>query len=370
MKKLTALALATTMALSLAACGGGSKNDSGSASKSQPETTPPAASSSVGDAADFDSLGSVTLEMADATALGAAGNLLGEAIVKYADELTGGNMEIIYYPNSEMGGDAAILQYVQDGSIDLTILQTAPSATFISDVAVFDLPMVFAQYDGATIDAVLNGDGEFRTTLEKSYEDADFKLMGFMQNATYRMATTKIPLNTLADFNGLIIRTMENANHQDFWRAIGAAPTPMAWPDVYISLNQGTIHAQENAADTSANANMHEVQSYLNRTNHILYLNQVMMNNDSFNDLDPAYQAALTEAIRLAIGEVAPMLKDVENENIQKLVDGGMEVVDYEASFYQEVLELDGVVALYEKIDNDVHGLGTMLQEELAAAAG
>lgn len=56
---------------------------------------------------------------------------------------------------------------------------------------------------------------------------------------------------------------MENGNHMAFWTAIGAAPTPLAWAEVFIALQNGTIDAHENAADTVLGANIQEVQKYL-----------------------------------------------------------------------------------------------------------
>ena len=163
-----------------------------------------------------------------------------------------------------------------------------------------------------------------------------------------------------------IIRTMENKNHMAFWTALGANPTPLAWPEVYISLQNGTIAAQENAADTCASANFQEVQKYLNFTNHILYLNQVVMNNEKFDSLDPAYQQALLEAVQKSIDEVRPELEKLDKDSKDKLAAGGMEMVEYDDSFYDEVLNLDGVKELYADIDTAVDGLGTILQNELA----
>ena len=151
-----------------------------------------------------------------------------------------------------------------------------------------------------------------------------------------------------------------------FWTALGANPTPLAWPEVYISLQNGTIAAQENAADTCASANFQEVQKYLNFTNHILYLNQVVMNNEKFDSLDPAYQQALLEAVQKSIDEVRPELEKLDKDSKDKLAAGGMEMVEYDDSFYDEVLNLDGVKELYADIDTAVDGLGTILQNELA----
>jgi len=365
MKKLSALLLTMAMVMSLAACSStppAGSTPGGSSSSSTP--------SGSGEATGFENLNPVTLEMADATAVGAAGNLLALAIKEKVEAITGGKMTITYYPNSEMGGDNDILQSVQSGDLDISVGQTAPSANFVSNVAVFDLPMVFAQYDGDTIDTVLNGDGEFRTTLGKDYEAAGFVLLGYMQNATFRLTTSNVKLDTLAAFDKIKIRTMENANHQAFWSALGAAPTPLAWGEVYVSLSNGTIAAQENAADTCVGANLQEVQKYLNLTNHILYLNQVLINKDKFEGLDPAYQAALQQAVNEAIAQMRPQLTQLDETNKQVLENGGMEIVSYDSAFYEEILNLDGVKALYTKIDGDVNGLGTMLQAELAAKAG
>ena len=236
-------------------------------------------------------------------------------------------------------------------------------------MAVFDLPMVFAKYDGEVIDKVLNGDNEFHTALGEAYNAAGYHLLGFMQNATYRLTTANVDLSTLESFKDLQIRTMENSNHMAFCTAIGAQPTPLAWAEVYFALQSGTIDAQENAADTCVGANFQEVQKYLACTNHILYANQILINDEIYQGLDPAYQAALDQAVAEALAVMNPQLKQIDVDNKKILVDGGMTLIEYDAAFYDSILALDGVKELYTKIDADVNGLGTKLQAALEAAA-
>ena len=239
--------------------------------------------------------------------------------------------------------------------------------SFVSDLAVFDLPMVFSKYEGSKIDEVLNGeDSEFHKKLAESYEASGFHALGFLQNATYRLTTSNVELKDLASFAGMQIRTMENTNHMAFWTAIGAEPTPLAWPEVYFALQSGTIDAQENAADTCLGANLNEVQKYLACTNHILYLNQICINKDVYNELDPLYQAALNQAVSEAMAEIAPQLTQIDQDSKKALEEGGMTIIEYDDSFYDEVLALDGVKALYEDINTKVNGLGTVLQDSLA----
>ena len=189
-----------------------------------------------------------------------------------------------------------------------------------------------------------------------------------MQNATYRLTSANTDLETLADFKGLQIRTMENSNHMAFWTAIGAEPTPLAWGEVYFALQSGTIDAEENASDTIKGANLNEVQKYLACTNHILYCNQVCINNDKFQSLDPAYQQALQQAVNAAMDELRPQLKDIDETNKADLEKAGMTIITYDDSFTDEVLALDGVKALYASIDESIGGLGTTLQNALANA--
>lgn len=354
MKRILALILATVMCFALAACG--SKSNT-------PVDTGSTVAAEVDDV--YASLDPVELLGADSTGKGAAGQIFGEYIAQRVSEITGGQLTIDYHPNGELGGDEDLLRQMKDNDIQVVVCQTAPTVSFIPEMAVFDLPMVFSKFDGDTIDSVLNGENDFHTALSEAYENAGLHLLGFLQNATYRLTTANRDLQTLADFKGLQIRTMQNNNHMAFWTAIGAEPTPLAWAEVYTSLQNGTIDAEENAADTCVGASFQEVQKYLACTNHILYCNQICINKEAYDALDPAYQAALDQAVAEAIAYMRPQLEKIDLDNKQILVDGGMTLIEYEDSFYDEILNLDAVKALYQDIDAQVNGLGTLLTEAL-----
>ena len=312
-------------------------------------------------ASEFDETWLVT---ADTTAKGAAGQVFAQLIQAKVKEANSG-LVIDYFPNGELGGDADLLRQAQKGYIAITVCQTAPVVSFIPEVAVFDLPMVFARYDGDTIDKVLNGDSEFKRQMSQAYEKAGLHLLGFMQNATYRLATANKNLETLSDFRGLQIRTMENANHMTFWTAIGAEPTPLAWSELYISLQNGTVNAQENAADTCVGAHFEEVQKYLACTNHILYCNQICINDKLYKALKPEHRAVLDKAVSEALQEMRPKLEEIDKTNKDILIKGGMTLIEYDNSFFSDVLAMQGVRDLYRRIDNATNGLASTLEKSL-----
>ena len=368
MKKSLAMLLALAMLFVLCACG---------------ETAAPAASAPAGETAaaeaapaaapveevdPYADLEEIELVGADSTGKGAAGQIFGELVASKVSDITGGKFTIDYHPNGDLGGDADLLRQAQSGDIAIVVCQTAPTVSFIPEMAVFDLPMVFAKYDGSVIDQVLNGENEFSAALAAAYEAAGYHYLGIMQNATYRLTTANIPLNTIEDFAGLQIRTMENKNHMAFWTALGAEPTPLAWAEVFQALQTGMLDAHENAADTCVGANMQDVQDYLCCTNHILYANQILINKDVYEGLPEAYQAALNQAVAEALAEMNPQLAQIDIDNKAILEQGGMTIITYPADFYDSILNLDGVKALYTDIDGQVNGLATKLVAALEAA--
>lgn len=303
---------------------------------------------------------------ADSTGKGAAGQIFGEYVASQLEEISGGELTMDYHPNGDLGGDADLIRQMQSNDIQIVVCQTAPTVSFIPENAVFDLPMAFAKYDGDKIDSVLNGDNDFHTALAAAYEAQGLHLLGFLQNATYRLTTSNTELKDLASFNGLQIRTMENANHMAFWTAIGAQPTPLAWAEVYVSLQNKMIDAQENAADTCLGANFQEVQKYLACTNHILYCNQICISKDAWDALSEEEQGWLNQAVANAIEYMRPQLEQIDADSKQALVDGGMQLIEYDDAFFDEVLALDGVKAVYTDIDGQTNGLATLLTDALA----
>lgn len=334
MKKLLILLLVLVMAFIPAAC---AKEAPAAQQPAEQPAEQPAQQPAEG-TKDYSSLEPVVLIGADNAGVGAAAQLYGELVTKKVAEITNGKLKIDYFPNSQLGNDQELQAQMLAGDIDFVIAQTAQTVSFVPEVAIFDLPMVFAKYDAKTIDYALNK-SPFYEKINEAYKAKNMRIMHYLQGGTFRETTSNKKISSIDDFNGLKIRTMENQNHMAFWKALGAAPTPLPWPEVYVSLQQGLVDAQENATDTCIGANLQEVQDYLIMTHHILYCNQFLINSTKFESLDPLYQSALQQAVDEAAAEIEAKLTTINSDNKQKLIDGGMELVEFDASFIDQVLE-------------------------------
>ena len=222
--------------------------------------------------------------------------LFAEKFAAEVSDLSNGKMKIQVYANSTLGGDRDLLETCADGDIPFVVQNTAPQVSFMSDLAVFDLPCVFDTLDEcrAKID-----DPGFYSLISDVYTDGGYHLLG-MADQGFRVMSTNKEVHSLSDFKGQKIRTMENSYHIAFWKAMGANPTPMTFSEVYIGLQQHTIDAQENPYEVIVSNRLYEQQDYVIETNHLPHLISLIVNDDFFKDLPEDEQDIMTEAAKLA----------------------------------------------------------------------
>ena len=183
------------------------------------------------------------------------------------------------------------------------------------------------------------------------------------------MTTANKELNTLADFKALQIRTMNEQQPYGILDSYRSRADTSCMVRGLLRTAERHDRRTGECADTCVGANLNEVQKVLACTNHILYANQMTINKEAYDSLDPAYQAALNQAVTEALAELRPQLSEIDEQNKQTLVDKGMTLIEYDNAFYDEILNLDTVKKLYSDIDSQVNGLGSTLQEALESAS-
>ena len=263
-------------------------------------------------------------------------------------DLSNGKMKIQVYANSTLGGDRDLLETCADGDIPFVVQNTAPQVSFMSDLAVFDLPCVFDTLDQcrAKID-----DPEFYSLISNVYTDGGYHLLG-MADQGFRVMSTNKEVNSLADFKGQKIRTMENSYHIAFWKALGANPTPMTFSEVYIGLQQHTIDAQENPYEVIVSNRLYEQQDYVVETNHLPHLISLIVNDDFFKDLPEDEQDIMTKAAKLAT-EYAREQSDARiADRVATIEESGTEIITLSAETRKEIRKASESV--YKTIEDSI----------------
>ncbi|MCL2578421.1 MAG: TRAP transporter substrate-binding protein [Oscillospiraceae bacterium] len=328
-RKITFIALILVLAIAATACG--------PATPAVPAApAAPAAETPAADAGDvIEGVEAATFILANASPDDTVTGLLSHEFARLVGEISGGAMVIDVFPNSQLGGDAEIFTNVGVGEIDFIVGTTAPQVPTIPNLAIFDLPVAFPT--PALARRVLDDDA-YMNFIRAEYEVAGYKLFG-MADQGFRVMSSNIAIRSMSDFGGVRIRTMENPYHLAFWTALGASPAPMAFAEVFIALQQGTIDAQENPHEVIVANAFYEVQNYIIHTNHLLHTITLVMNNPRFQSLSPEQQQVLEQAAATVI----PWARQQADARVQDRVDtiaaSGSEVIEIPADLMAEMLE-------------------------------
>lgn len=334
-KKLISLSLALViLAATLAGCSGGTNNGGTSA------TGTPAAS---GEKLQFN----LAMDSPEDTVT----FLFGKKFAELVGEKSDGRITIDVFSSGQLGGDRELVESVQNGDVAFVVQNTAPQVNFVPELAVFDLPNLFANAKIAR--TVL--DGPFFDEIASKYDANNIKLLGYADQG-FRTMTSNKKVEKIEDFNGQKIRTMENPNHLAYWTSLGANPTPMAFAEVYIGLQQGTIDAQENPYEVIVSSKFYEQQKYVINTNHLLHLLSLISSKTVFEGLSAEDQAIILEAA----GEAKVWARETADsrvaDRVKIITDNKSEIVDLSDDLKAEMAKrAEGVYTqVREKIGNDL----------------
>jgi len=267
----------------------------------------------------------VTLQLAGAypSTGGTPRALATEKIKELIEKKSDGRIKVDIYLDNQLGGDREILEGCQLGDIAMVSQTTAPQVTFIPQLAIFDIPMLFDNLDVAR--ATLSG--PFREQLDKWYDKSGLKLLLF-EPIYYRETTTNRAIDKLEDFKGMKIRTMENKYHLAFWKALGANPTPLNFAELYVALQQGTVDAQENPYEVIWSSKFYEVQKYLVDTHHIAFILSIIMNKNTYNGLPDNYKQIIGESMKETSDYLFNQAKAKNEEMLGSIKKTGMTVTE------------------------------------------
>ncbi len=288
----------------------------------------------------------------------------GIAIKTRLEAESGGAFKVEIYPNAMLGGDRELLEGCQAGDISMVMQATAPQVSFIPQLAVFDMPCALTDPDAAT--KALSA-GAFRTKMGTYYDKAGLKLLQLAPSAFRDMSSNKA-VRSMDDFKGIKIRTMENPYHLAFWKGLGANPTPLAFSELYIALQQNMVQAQENPVEVLIASKLGEVQKYVILTHHILFINTVVMNKKLYDGM-PADLQKLLDKVLLETGiEAAKKALANADAVLVKLKAQGKEIIQPSPEMLAKIKT--SAKTVYDMIGKAVgQDLVESLLAEVAAAA-
>jgi tripartite ATP-independent transporter DctP family solute receptor len=256
----------------------------------------------------------------------------GEEIAKR----TNGRYKIEVYPASQLGKEADINQGLRLGTVDIIISGSSFAAKEYSPIGVTYFPYVFRDADHL----LKYAKSDTYKKLTQGYAD---KTGNQIVATTYygtRQTTSNRPIAKCADMQGLKIRVPDVPAYLAMPRACGANTTPIAFAEVYLALQNGTVEAQENPLTTIEAKKFFEVQKNIVLTGHIVDHLNTIVSKTRWASLSDEDKKIFTEVMQEAAARATQKIVAREKELVQVFKDKGITVTEVEKSdFEKTVLE-------------------------------
>lgn len=213
--------------------------------------------------------------------------------VRFQEELAARDvgLEVEIYPAGQLGNERTLLEGLQTGSVDITTVTSALTANFVPEFSALSLPFIFRDADH--LFAAM--DGEVGEELAQALRREGFVKLGYGYGGV-RDLYTHNPVETLEDLAGQRVRTMENAVIVEAWERLGAAPTPVAWGDVYVALQQRLVDGGEGTGVSYRSMGFDALAPHFTRINYIFSWHNFIMGAGTFDTLTSEQQEAVLEA--------------------------------------------------------------------------
>jgi len=217
--------------------------------------------------------------------------------VEVVRERTGGSVTVDLFPNNQLGTDRELQTMIETGSLDFTHTNSATLGAFVPQIGVMDLPFTWRSPEHylRVVDGPFGGMINAITIARTGHRFIAWWFDGFRNVYTRSRA-----VNAIGDMRGLKIRAPESRIFVDTFRALGANPTPLAFPEIYTALDAGTIDGYEGSNGIIWNSRLHEVTRYRVVTGHIMVGFGLVVRNARFTALPQDVQGVIVDAAREA----------------------------------------------------------------------
>lgn len=267
-----------------------------------------------------------------------ANTLYNEAALWIADEIekrTDGAYKIDVFPSSQLGNEETITEGLQIGSIQMAYTGPTFLGQFYKPMAISEAPFIWKSYDHWK---KYQGSDIFAEVSQGYFDQTGNKVTSIMYFGA-RQTTSNKKIETPDDMKGMKIRVANAPLWKIFPLAVGANPTPVAFAEVYMALQQGVVEGQENPITIIDSNKFYEVQKYVARTSHINSSIVSVIGGPLWQKLSEEDRAVFTEVTQEASAMFSDRVHESEEELFAKFKAGNeIEVVDVDRAPFAELV--------------------------------
>ncbi|KAA0014636.1 DctP family TRAP transporter solute-binding subunit [Billgrantia pellis] len=254
-----------------------------------------------------------------------------------ADEIeqrTDGRYSIEVHPASSLGKEEDINEGLTLGTVDIIYTGTQFAGRAYGPIGIAGAPYMFRDFDHWQAYA----DSDLFQEIAQGYQDATGNVPVALNYYGERHVTSNQPIETPEDMRNLKIRTPNAPMYMMFPEAVGANPSPIAFDEVYLALQQGVVDAQENPLPTIRAKAFYEVQDHINLTGHITDSLLTIIGGPLWDRLSEEDRKIFREVYQEAAEKITADIQQQEQELVAWFEEQGVTVNEVDREPFREAV--------------------------------
>ena len=216
---------------------------------------------------------------------------------KTVEAKSNGRIAVKVVGASQLGEAPQLMENIKIGTVDCTDTSAATGGPFIPAISILSVPYVIENLEHR--ERLVDVNGPMFAAVKKLVNDAfDATIVGTWHSGVRSIYHRTKQIKTPEDLNGVKVRTMQSKAQVSSWKALGAAPTAIAFAEVYAALQAGVVDAAENSPMFLWSMKHFEAVKYYSLTKHLMNVGWAMISNRALAKIPADLRAMVLEAGR------------------------------------------------------------------------
>jgi tripartite ATP-independent transporter DctP family solute receptor len=246
-----------------------------------------------------------------------------------------GRISIDVFPNSQLGGDTAMLTQLRSGALQMMTLDGTILASVVPVAGIQGVGFAFKD----SAEAFAAFDGSLGAYVRSEIEAAGIHCFEkIWENGMRQITASAKPVKNAADLSNFKIRTPAAKLTLDLFHSLGASPTPINLSETYTSLQTHVVDGQENPIANIAVNKFYEVQKYLSMSSHQWGGYWLIMNGDVWKSLPGDLQGIVSRNAAIAAAKQRAGVNQLNTSSVAVLKSHGMIVNEVDRNSMRAML--------------------------------
>jgi tripartite ATP-independent transporter DctP family solute receptor len=264
---------------------------------------------------------------------------------------TNNKYQIDVFPASSLGNEQQIAQAMPLGTIDMAYIGASFVGATYKPISIVNAPYIWRDIDHHT---AFTKSPVMAELMDGYLKQTGHKIVALTYYGA-RHTTANKALNKPDDMKGMKLRVPQAPMYMMYAKAVGANPTPIAFAEVYLALQNKTVDGQENPLPTIQAKKFYEVQSHINLTGHILDNLLTVIGSPLWNKLTPQEREIFDSVYKQAAAKAGAAIRGSEGKLVAWFKEQNKTVVTPDLKAFREAAM---------KIHNDA-SMGAVWTKEL-----